>query len=561
VKQARKAAVLKPAQRAALHRTLRGVFGLEQLRTGQEAVIANVLAHRSTLAIMPTGAGKSLCYQLPALPLPGRTVIVSPLISLMKDQVDKLAQAGVHSVAVNSSLSAVDLGAALHTVKENESDFVFTTPERLADPEFIELLQGHPVDLLVIDEAHCISQWGHDFRPAFLEVGAAHRALGAPPVLALTATANERVVDDISKQLGIELEVVSTSVYRENLHFRVRPTTSEEERLARAIEFVKGEKGSGIVYTATVKAAELLHEALRAAGENSALYHGRLASARRHDEQDAFMDGRCRVMVATNAFGLGIDKPDIRFVLHYQLPPGLDSYYQEAGRAGRDGETADCTLLYFHQDRRLRQFLQAGRYPTAEDVLAVLGALREAERLQTPMTIRQLADSLPVALTKVQVALQLLKEGGVARQNRKRELQLAATGIDDDTVRGWADEYRGRDERDRAALERMVFYAQTGFCRWKVLLEHFGEGEGFDRCGRCDNCVSPPLRKLTPPKRRVSTVRAPRPRSPYRPGDYAQVQRYGLGRVIAATASSVTLEFPDGTRRDFVPQFVRRADK
>jgi ATP-dependent DNA helicase RecQ len=247
-------------------------------------------------------------------------------------------------------------------------------------------------------------------------------------------------------------------------------------------------------------------------------------------------------------------------VLHFQLPPGLDAYYQEAGRAGRDGDAADCTLLFFHQDRRLRQFLQTGRYPTAEDVVAVLGALREADRLHTPLSTKRLADSVPVSLTKVQVALQLLKEGNLVRQNRRRELQLCSAGVDDDTVRGWADEYRGRDERDRAALERMVFYAQTGFCRWKVLLEHFGEGEGFDRCGRCDNCVSPPLRKLTPVKRRA-TVRPPRPRSPYRPGDYAHVQRYGRGRVIVANATSVTLEFPDGTRRDFVPQFVRREEK
>jgi ATP-dependent DNA helicase RecQ len=561
VNAARKKAVLQPAQRAALHRTLRRVFGLEQLRAGQEAVIANVLARRPTLAIMPTGAGKSLCYQLPSLALPGRTVIVSPLISLMKDQVDKLVQAGVHAVAVNSSLSAGDLAGVLATVKDNEADFVFTTPERLCDPDFVALLKTHPLDLLVIDEAHCISQWGHDFRPAFLEVGAAHRNLGAPPVLALTATANERVVEDIGKQLGVALEVISTSVYRENLHLRVRPATSEDERLARAIEFVKGTAGSGIVYTATVKAAELLQEALLAGGESSALYHGRLPSARRREEQDAFMDGTRRVMVATNAFGLGIDKPDIRFVLHYQLPPNLDSYYQEAGRAGRDGDSADCTLLFFHQDRRLRQFLQAGRYPTAEDVLAVLGAVRESDRLNTPMSLKQLADSLPVALTKVQVALQLLKDGGVVRQNRRRELQLETGGVDDDTVRKWAEEYRGREERDRAALERMVFYAQTGFCRWKVLLEHFGEGEGFERCGVCDNCISPPLRRLAPVKRRKSTVRLSRPRGPYRPGDYAHVQRYGLGRVIAATPSSVTLEFPDGSRRNFVPEFVKRAEK
>ena len=553
--------MLAPAQRAALHRTLRRVFGLEQLRAGQEAVIANVLARRSTLAIMPTGAGKSLCYQLPALALPGRTVIVSPLISLMKDQVDKLLQAGVHAVAVNSALTASDLAAALQTVEANETDFVFTTPERLADPEFIALLKTHPVDLLVIDEAHCISQWGHDFRPAFLEIGAAHRALGAPPVLALTATANARVVDDIGKQLGIALDVISASVYRENLVFRVRPTTSDDERLTRALDHVRSTQGPGIVYTATVKAAEQVHAELVADGESAALYHGRLPSARRHDEQDAFMAGARRVMVATNAFGLGIDKPDIRFVLHFQLPAGLDTYYQEAGRAGRDGERADCTLLFFHQDRRLRQFLQAGRYPTADDVLAVLNAVREADRLRVPLTLKQIASALPVALTKVQVALQLLKEGGVVRTNGRRELQLAPVACDDDTVRQWAEEYRGRDERDRAALERMVFYAQTGFCRWKVLLEHFGEGQGFERCGRCDNCVSPPLRRLTPPKRRSTTIRAARSRPAYRPGDFAHVQRYGVGRVVAATSSSVTLEFPDGSTRNFVPQFVRPAAK
>ena len=553
-------AALKPSQTTALRATLRRVFGLRELRPGQDAVIAQVLQRRHTLAIMPTGAGKSLCYQLPALMREARTIVVSPLISLMKDQVDKLTQAGVHAVAINSALSAADLAEALATVRANEADFVFTTPERLADAEFIALVKEHPVDLLVIDEAHCISQWGHDFRPAFLEIGAAHRALGGPPVLALTATANERVVEDIGRQLGIALDVVSASVYRDNLQFRVQPTTSDDERLGRTVDYVRAKQGSGIVYTATVKAAEQLFDALAAAGEACALYHGRLAAARRHDEQDAFMRGDARVMVATNAFGLGIDKPDIRFVLHFQLPPGLDAYYQEAGRAGRDGANAECTLVYFHQDRRLRQFLQAGRYPTADDVLAVLGALRAADATGEPLTVRQLADSLPIALTKVQVALQLLKDGGAVSANRRRELQLGKHA-DDDMVRGWADEYRLRDERDRAALERMVFYAQTGFCRWKVLLEHFGEGDGFERCARCDNCVSPPLRRLTPPKRRAATVRPARPRPPYRPGDYAHVQRYGVGRVIAASTASVTLEFPDGSTRRFVPRFVRLAAK
>ncbi|WP_321170294.1 RecQ family ATP-dependent DNA helicase [Pseudoduganella aquatica] len=266
---------------------LRRVFGVESLRPGQRQVIDSVLAGRNTLAIMPTGSGKSLCYQIPASILPGATVVVSPLISLMQDQLEKLEEIGIRAAQLNSS------------------GIIFCTPERLAMPEFLALLQASQVDLLVIDEAHCISQWGHDFRPAYLGIGAAVAALGRPPVLALTATATGDVVADIGQQLGVaDLNVINTGIYRPNLHYQVVQSTNPDEKRAQALERVRSETGVGIVYAATVKAAEEMYALLEAAGESVALYHGKLPAQQRRDSQELFMNGARRVMVATNAFGM-----------------------------------------------------------------------------------------------------------------------------------------------------------------------------------------------------------------------------------------------------------------
>ena len=460
-------------------------FGIKRFRPGQREVLESVFAGTDTLAVMPTGGGKSLTYQLPALFLPHPVVVVSPLISLMQDQQEKAQQSDVVVEKLDSTLRKRDRERAEEEIAEGSAQLIYVTPERLEDQEFRgELMAAGGVSLLVVDEAHTIAQWGHDFRPAFLAVGEARKALGNPPVLALTATATPQVADEILKSLHAEDATrIHTGIERPNLSFSVFPTVNHEAKLARILAMVEKECGTGIIYTASVRSANDLYEHLSDRGVLVGHYHGKMSARERERVQQEFMRGDHKVMIATKAFGLGIDKPDIRFVYHFEFPDSLETYYQEAGRAGRDGEPATAVLLYRLEDKRIQSFFLAGRYPRLEELDLSYRALREG--IGTPDAI---AEQASISQRRVRVILNLLRESGVARRTREGYALTKLEPPSQGQLQSLLQTYVERAANDKDRLAEMMHYAETPGCRVQVIRAYFEEPEG-DRCERCDNCV------------------------------------------------------------------------
>ena len=480
-------------------------FGISSFRPGQALAIRNVLAGIDTLAIMPTGAGKSLCYQLPALELPGVTLVVSPLIALMKDQHDKLDQLQIEVLRLDSTLSPRDEQAALARLSENRPCIAYVTPERLGEPRFRERLATVNVSLFVVDEAHCISQWGHDFRPAYLGLGEAVAALGRPPVLALTATAPPKVKDDILAQLRLsedgEASVIDIGLDRPNLRYHVIKAASERKKQALLLRLIEKQQGCGIIYAATVKTVDALADFLWSQGVECGRYHGRMRAKDRERVQSAFMEhSEPRLMVATNAFGLGVDKQDLRFVIHYNFPGSLESYYQEAGRAGRDGQPADCVLLYQPEDKRIQSFFLGGRYPTPEQTRAVAEALVHVTdgAIATDDTddnddvykpVKDIAERADAPAKKARVVLSFLKEVGFAAEAPgARFAPLATEPPSIENLARAASRYEQKRAQDRARLASMLRYAQSHLCRTRLLVTYFGYTDAA-ACGTCDNCL------------------------------------------------------------------------
>jgi ATP-dependent DNA helicase RecQ len=410
-------------------------FRLTSFRPGQREVISALLDGQNCLCIMPTGGGKSLCYQLPAVARDGLTLVVSPLIALMKDQVDALTNLGIAATFINSSLTAGEAYQRIDDMAAGRFDLVYIAPERLRSSLFLEKLRETKVQLLAVDEAHCISEWGHDFRPDYARLGRLRQRLNQPQTIALTATATPDVRRDIVAQLQIgEPQVFITGFSRPNLHLEVQQAMSEPDRDRILFNFLRETPGAGIIYSATRKGCEQLVPQLTAvAGRRVDLYHAGLEPDVRRRVQDDFMSGKTPIIVATNAFGMGIDKSDLRFVVHYNIPGTLEAYYQEAGRAGRDGQTSRCLLLYAHRDRRIQEYFIESAYPAPEVVEEIYDFLRAIDEDPIELTLDEIRErlNLPIRSDGVSAAEKLLENCGALERLDARQ-NMAAVRIDSD---------------------------------------------------------------------------------------------------------------------------------
>ena len=397
-------------------------YGFDKFRPGQEEAIDAILDGKDLLVVMPTGGGKSLIYQLPALVLDGVTIVISPLIALMKDQVDSMTRIGIPATFINSTISPEEAKDRLELVKQDFYKLLYIAPERFYNDEFVASLAEIKVKLFAIDEAHCISQWGHDFRPSYMRLSAAIAACGRPPVAALTATATPEVKEDIMKQLGMTDPVkVITGFARPNLQFGV-VKANDAQKVVMIADAIEGVEGTGIVYTGTRGKAEEITDYLLGRGIEAVFYHAGMDPESRSWTQENFLKSKTKVIVATNAFGLGIDRKDVRFVIHHDMPGTIEAYYQEAGRAGRDGQQSLCLMFFAPKDRFLREFFIKGDNPTPETVLEIYNILcnYETDRIFTTYSELMEGVSDKVPDMAVGTCLKILeKEGYIARSSEK----------------------------------------------------------------------------------------------------------------------------------------------
>jgi ATP-dependent DNA helicase RecQ len=472
-------------------------FGFTSLRPGQEEAITAVLDGRDVLVVQPTGSGKSAIYQIAGQLIDGATVIVSPLIALQKDQVDSIdRQNASPAAALNSTLPVAEIRDSRQRVEKGAIEYFFLAPEQLRKPDTVELLTQAHVSLFVVDEAHCISSWGHDFRPDYLRLGNIVEALGHPRVLALTATATPKVRDEIVGRLGMRSPKIFVRGFdRPNIHLRVDHFKTETEKRDALVHRVVWSDKPGIVYTSTRKAAEEIMQALAEEQVDALFYHGGMKPKERHEVQERFMAGNAEVMVATNAFGMGVDKPDIRFVYHYDASDSLDSYYQEIGRAGRDGKNADAVLFFRRQDIGAQSFKTGeGRIPT--EVLEQV--IERVAGEEVPVDPNALAKDVGLSPRKLTSALQRLQDAGALETLPTGEVR-ASDADPAEAVQVAAQEQDAVREGKRERLQKMREYAETMGCRREMLLRYLGDAfQG--PCGRCDNCEAAAGDRAVDPK-------------------------------------------------------------
>jgi len=470
-------------------------LGIVRFHPEQERVIAEALGGRDELVVLPTGFGKSACYQVPSMVLPKPVVLISPLLALLRDQHEKLLKRNIPCVRLDGTVRGKARREELERIAQGGSLLVMTTPETLGSGETAEILRRSGVSLAAVDEAHCISEWGHDFRPAYLQLGERLRDLGSPPLMALTATATEHVRDDIIRFLGLrEPVVISSSPHRANLAFEVLESRGDA-RLRALIRFARRLRRPGIIYCSTTREVDSVYTALQMLRIPAHRYHGKMAAGERAVQQEMYMKpGRRTVMVATSAFGLGIDKPDIRYIVHYQSPASLEQYVQEAGRAGRDGQKANCILLYDPEDRGVHEAL-LGKSRVRPDQLYKLGKALAAWAGEGRMPM---VDALAVSAEqgpRVTLALlTVMEEAGLVRLADGAPVQI---NVPADAIEAQARSLAGQFEtlrtQDGRRLDTLAEYARSTDCRAVFLRRYFGEEDGT-ACGLCDICRGRPER-------------------------------------------------------------------
>ncbi|HWQ52070.1 MAG TPA: ATP-dependent DNA helicase RecQ [Bryobacteraceae bacterium] len=464
-------------------------MGFEGLRPGQEEAIASVLEGRDTLAVMPTGSGKSAIYQIPAVLISGPTVVVSPLLALQKDQMEGIVDQGVAPAAVvNSAIRDSEKEDALDDLEEGRLEFVFLAPEQFRKAETLERVRASKPSLFVVDEAHCISEWGHDFRPDYLGLGSVIEELGHPVVLALTATAAPPVRDEIVERLGMRRpKIVVRGFDRPNIWLGVETFPDEQTKRDALLNRVAFADKPGIVYVSSRRHAEEIAADLNERGVKAAHYHAGMRHKERSPVQEGFMEGGEEVIVATSAFGMGVDKPDVRFVFHYDVTDSLDTYYQEIGRAGRDGKEARAVLFYRPEDQNIHKFFKGGGKvdeAKLEQVAAVVhqeGGPIDQDELREKTALSKTKMARAISRLEETGAIETLPGGGVAPAGEAVDLQAAAHQA--------AEEQKRRHDYELLRLEKMRAYAELLDCRRGYILNYFGE-EHNGPCGFCDNCES-----------------------------------------------------------------------
>jgi ATP-dependent DNA helicase RecQ len=515
-----------------LRRVARLHFGWPSLRPGQFKPMRAVLRRRDALVVLPTGAGKSAIYQIPAVLLPGPTVVISPLLALQQDQIAALNERGdplIRAVRVSSAETPNQQREALREIREGRAEFLFITPEQLSNPDRLAEVRALKPGLVAVDEAHCISAWGHDFRPDYLALGDLIKGLGRPPVLALTATASPPVREDIIERLQLHRpEIHVSGLDRPNLFLEVAYCPDEDYRWRRLTALLDQGPMPGIIYVATRRAAEELSESLVRAGYNAAFYHGGMAGGAREQRHEDFTADKIDIMVATSAFGMGIDKANIRWVAHVALPDSPDSYFQEIGRAGRDGAPANALLLWRAEDEAIQRFFTGGA-PDPVELRELAAALRSG-----PQTRKALQEKTGLGPRKLGAYLGLLEQVGAAipgRQN-KTTVPLFAP-LPAAAAEAAVREHERQQVVTRSRTDMMRGFAETRKCRSQILLSYFGEARK-NACGHCDNDVNGVLERAS------SSGRNPFPvHSKVRHGDW------GEGTVMGYEDDRVTVLFDE----------------